>query len=46
MVTNYLAINDTEVSDTGDNYVCVAKNMAFNGMDMETFELFLQGNIT
>ena len=44
MVTNYLVINDTEESDAGNNYTCKAHNMADNGMDMETFELFVQGN--
>ena len=44
VVTNYLVINDTEGSDAGGDYVCKALNMANNGMDMETFELFVQGN--
>ena len=39
-------VNDTDESDAGGNYVCEALNMANNGMDMETFELFVQGNIT
>ena len=43
VVTNYLVINDTEESDTGDNYVCEAFNMANNGIDLETFGLFVQG---
>ena len=44
MVTNSLVINDTEESDAGNNYTCKVLNMANNGMDMETFVLFVQGN--
>ena len=46
VVTNYLVINNTEESDAGHNFVCEALNRAKNGIDMETFELFVQGNNT
>ena len=46
VVTNYLVINNTILSDAGENYVCKALNMANDGIDMETFELFVQGNFT
>ena len=43
VVTNYLVVNNTEESDAGENYVCEAFNMANNGIDLETFGLFVQG---
>ena len=46
VVTNHLIINSTKLSDAENNYTCVAENIANNGTDMETFELFVQGNVT
>ena len=45
VVTNPLVINSTTLSYAVYIYICVAENIARNGVDMETFELFVRGNM-
>ena len=45
-VERTLTITNVTANDTAEDYRCTATNSATDGMDTETFELFVQGRVT
>ena len=45
-VERTLTLSNVTASDTAEDYRCTATNSATDGMDTETFELFVQGRVT
>ena len=45
-VERTLTISNVTANDTAEDYRCTATNIATDGMDTETFELFVQGRVT
>ena len=45
-VERTLTLSNVTASDTAEDYRCTATNSATDGMDTETFVLFVQGRVT